>query len=58
LSKLIIKEGIAALARLVDETHLEEFVDNLEYKFLGVEIVELLTNSFVYVIKVHASASS
>ena len=47
-------KSIAALARLIYKTHLKELIYDLEYEFLRVEIVKLLTHSFVYVIEMQS----
>ena len=49
VSELIIEVSVLALGRLIDESHLEQFVDDFEHELLGVEVVELLTHRLVNV---------
>ena len=58
LGSVINKEGVAALACLVDESHLEELVDDLKDELLGVEVVELMAHRLVDVLERHASAGA
>jgi hypothetical protein len=52
-SKLIIKESVAALAGLINKSHLKELINDLEHEFFSVEVVILLTHRLVDVIEMH-----
>ena len=50
-SEGIVQEHVGALTDLVDETHLEELVDDLEYEVLSVEVLELGADTLVNVVE-------
>ena len=45
--EVVVEEHVGALADFVDETHLEELVDDLEHEVLRVEILESSTDTLV-----------
>ena len=51
----INEECIAAFACLIDKTHLEKFIDDLEHKLFGVKVVKLVADSLIDVFKRDAS---
>ena len=45
--EVVVEEHVGTLADFVDETHLEELVDDLEHEVLRVEILESSTDTLV-----------
>lgn len=45
--KVVVEVHVSALGYFVDETHLEEFVDDFEYEVLRVEVLECIAHALV-----------
>ena len=46
------------LARFINETHLKKLINYLKYELFCIEIVKLLADRLVNLIKVHPSATA